>query len=71
MNAKLKVIFGFRNGGQNEIYCDEITVKRNNLTGELAGYEIKDMSQVSNPLYIKMSEVIYVITSQEDGDNNG
>jgi hypothetical protein len=67
MTEKMKVTIGFRNGSQIEFYCDEITVNRNNLSGELVGYKIKGLDERTNPMYIKLSEIIYVLTSQDCG----
>ncbi len=68
-DKKLKVTIGFRNGNKIEFYCDEITLSRNNLTGELLGYKIKGLDERTNPMYINIREIIYVLTSQRGAEN--
>lgn len=55
--AKMKILF--KNGRELTICCDEFTVEKSNLTGEITNINWKGLKNI-RPMYWDFSEVICV-----------
>jgi hypothetical protein len=67
MAEKQKVTIGFANGKEIEFYCDSITIKRNNITGEIVSYKIESLGGNVCPLYIRIPDIVYITTTEQEG----
>ena len=62
----MKVTICFRNGEKIKIECEEIKTRTLNTTNELMGYSIDGIKGGDKPLWLDISEVLYITRKEEE-----
>lgn len=66
---KDKICVVLKNGFHFTIVCDEVTVKRNTLTGDIVGFSYT--GAVENiPIYLRLDDVSAIIQEKERRNRN-
>lgn len=62
----MKITICFKNGEKINIECEDIETTTSNITNELMGYNITDITKGDKPVWLDIKEVLYITRKMEE-----
>lgn len=62
----MKITICFKNGEKINIECEDIETTTSNITNELMGYNITDITKGDKSVWLDIKEVLYITRKMEE-----